>query len=342
MTRLSDLVREQSKGSSIPGTNRDARVHSFQSSGPQAPEQSAHPTDSQAEALYQKAEQELSTVECGVRHRSVLNLDAIQGLADAVVASVRDSDELLRKILSGRQGTPLVHHAINVAVLATKIGLGLKYETVSLNRLALSALVHDVGMMTIPEAVLAKAEPLTVQERMLIDRHPQQGFDLLMGLGSQYEWLAVIVRQEHERWRGQGYPSQLNGSEIHEHALIIGLADVFDALISPRPYRKQLLPHHAVRELLVKGKETFPSELLKILVDQLSMYPLGTTVRLNTGEIGIVSKLNRQCPLRPELHVDHASGSGSIGPAKTIDLSQASAVHIVEVLRPMDVHERAG
>ena len=113
-----------------------------------------------------------------------------------------------------------------------KIGLGLKYETVALNRLALSALVHDVGMMTIPEALLMKVEPLTVQERMLIDRHPQQGFDLLMGLGSQYEWLAVIARQEHERWRGQGYPSQLNCSEIHEHALIIGLADVFDALIS--------------------------------------------------------------------------------------------------------------
>jgi hypothetical protein len=118
------------------------------------------------------------------------------------------------------------------------------------------------------------------------------------------------------------------------------LADVFDALISPRPYRKQLLPHHAVRELLVKGKETFPPELMKILVDQLSMYPLGTTVKLNTGEIGIVSRLNRRYPLRPELHVDHAA-SGSIGPAKTIDLSQASAMHIVEVLRPTDVREGA-
>jgi len=341
MTRLSDLVREQSKGSPIPGTNRDAQAHSFQSSGPQAPMQAVHRIDNQADALYQKAEQELSQLERGVRHRAVLNVDPLHSLADALVASVRDSDELLRKILSGGQGIPLVHHAINVAILATKIGLGLKYETVALNRLALSALVHDVGMMTIPEALLMKVEPLTVQERMLIDRHPQQGFDFLMGLGSQYEWLAVIARQEHERWRGQGYPSQLNCSEIHEHALIIGLADVFDALISPRPYRKQLLPHHAVRELLVKGKETFPSELLKILVDQLSMYPLGTMVRLNTGEIGIVSKLNRQYPLRPELHVDHAAVSGSIGPVKTIDLSQASAVHIVEVLRPMDAHERA-
>ena len=339
MTRLSDLVREEFKGSPIPGTNRDARVHSFHSSGLQAPEEGTHPIDSQAETLYQKAEQELSQLERGVRHRALLNLDAIQGVADALVVSVHNSDELLRKILSGRHGTPLIHHAINVAILAIKIGLGLTYDAVALKRLALSALVHDVGMMTIPEAVLAKTDPLTVQERMLIDRHPQQGFDLLMGLGSQYEWLAMIVRQEHERWRGQGYPSQLNGCEIHEHALIIGLADVFDALISPRPHRQPLLPHHAVREMLVNGKETFPPELLKVLVNQLSMYPLGTTVRLNTGEIGIVSRLNRQYPLRPELHVDHAAVSGSIGPTKTIDLSQASAMHIVEVLRPLDARE---
>ena len=93
--------------------------------------------------------------------------------------------------------------------------------------------------------------------------------------------------------------------------------------------------------MLVKGKETFPPELLKVLVNQLSMYPLGTTVRLNTGEIGIVSRLNRQYPLRPELHVDHAAVSGTIGPAKTIDLSQASAMHIIEVLRPMDAREGA-
>lgn len=340
MTRLSDLVREQSKGSPIPGTDREARVHAFQSSGSPTPEQSSRPTGYQTDVLYKRAEEEMSLLVRGVRQRTVPKLDPLQNVAEALVVSVRDSDELLRKILGGQQGMPLVHHAINVAILAIKVGLGLKMDTAGLTRLALSALVHDIGMMTIPEAVLAKAEPLTSQERMLIDQHPQQGFDLLMGCGSQYEWIAIIARQEHERWQGQGYPARLNRSEIHEYAQIIGLADVYDALISPRPYRKSLLPHHAVRELLVKGKVTFPSELLKIFVDQLSMYPLGTTVRLNTGEIGIVSKLNRQYPLRPELHIDPAGG-GSIGPAKTIDLSQASAVHIVEVLRSVNVPERA-
>ncbi len=340
MTRLSDLVREQSKGSPIPGTNRDAQVHSFHSSGRQASENDTHTIDNLAEALYQKAEQELYKLEHGIRHHAALNLDTIQDLVGALVVSVRDSDELLRKTLSGRQGTPLVHNAINVAILATKIGLGLRYEPVALKRLALSALVHDVGMMTIPKCIFEKTGPLTVQERTLIEQHPQRGFDLLMESGSQYEWLAVIVRQEHERWNGQGYPFRLNGSEIHEHALIIGLADVFDALVSPRPYRKQLVPHHAVRELLVKGRETFPPELLKMLVGQLSMYPLGTTVRLNTGEIGIVSRSNRLFPLRPELCVGHTA-SGSIGPAKTIDLSHASAIHIVEVLCPIDMHETA-
>jgi HD-GYP domain-containing protein (c-di-GMP phosphodiesterase class II) len=88
----------------------------------------------------------------------------------------------------------------------------------------------------------------------------------------------------HERWNGSGYPKQLIGDQIDELALIIGLADVFDALMSSRPYRSGVSPHRAIRALLVHGKKVFPYHLLKALVEQLSIYPLGTTVRLSTGE----------------------------------------------------------
>jgi HD-GYP domain-containing protein (c-di-GMP phosphodiesterase class II) len=112
-------------------------------------------------------------------------------------------------------------------------------------------------------------------------------------------------------------------------ALIIGLADVFDALMNARPYRRGMSPHQAIRALLVSGKTVFPYHLLKALVDQLSVYPLGTTVRLNTGETGVVAQLNRRYPLRPVLQV---SQSGSVPVSKAVDLRVETSLHIVEVV----------
>jgi len=124
----------------------------------------------------------------------------------------------------------------------------------------------------------------------------------------------------------------LTGDQIDEMALIIGLADVFDALMNSRPYRSGVSPHRAIRALLVNGKTVFPYHLLKALVDQLSIYPLGTTVRLNTGETGVVFQLNRQYPLRPIVQVTQQALSAQAPASKTVDLRAATSVHIVEVV----------
>ena len=81
--------------------------------------------------------------------------------------------------------------------------------------------------------------------------------------GKDYGWLAEVVLQAHERGSGQGYPNRLKGREINELAQIIGLVDIFDALVSPRPYRRRLLPHEAIRELLNTERTAFPREIMK-------------------------------------------------------------------------------
>src|SRR5205085_5212968 len=106
----------------------------------------------------------------------------------------------------------------------------------------------------------------------------------------------------------------------------------FDALMSPRPYRRGMSPHQAMRAMLVNGKTIFPHHFLKSLIDQLSIYPLGTTVRLNNGEIGVVFQLNRQYPLRPILHVSQEAESSPVPVTKTVDMRTATSLHIVEVV----------
>jgi HD-GYP domain-containing protein (c-di-GMP phosphodiesterase class II) len=185
-------------------------------------------------------------------------------------------------------------------------------------------------MLQVPGTILDNPGKLSEEDRARIKQHPETSFQMLSKLGSQYAWLAQIAWQEHERWNGQGYPRGLKGDHIHEYARIIGIVDIFEALMSPRPYRKRLLPHEAIRELLVAEKTSFPNQIIKALVQQFTLFPLGTRVKLNTGEFGVVSKLNQRFPLRPVLMIDTGGAAGAS--PRSIDLSTTTLVHIVEVI----------
>jgi HD-GYP domain-containing protein (c-di-GMP phosphodiesterase class II) len=187
-------------------------------------------------------------------------------------------------------------------------------------------------MFALPDSLLYKTGTFTEDERQRMREHPEHGARLFKDVGDVYPWIETVILQEHERWDGSGYPNHLTGNQIDEVALIIGLADVFDALMSARPSRSGGSPHRAIRTLLVEGKTAFPHHLLKALVDELSIYPLGTTVRLNTGETGIVFQLNRQYPLRPIVQVSQQALWGQASVSKTVDLRADTSLHIVEVV----------
>jgi hypothetical protein len=211
--------------------------------------------------------------------------------------------------------------------------MGLGYYGEELHRLALAGLVHDIGLFAMPTGLLTKSARLTPEERTLIEQHPERGFEIILACDPAVHWLAQLTRQAHERWNGQGYPQGLKGRQIHEMAQICGLVDVFDALVSERPYRPRLFPHEAVKELLVTERSTFPREILKALVEQLSVYPLGTTVRLTTGEVGVVVKINSRYPLRPVVKVTRTE-RGEGGQPRELDLSLTPLITVIETLKP--------
>jgi uncharacterized protein YwbE len=282
---------------------------------------------------YREAEHTLGEIATAVQEHRPISLERLEDLAESVVSSLQHNDELVVEALAGPAGSPLVTNLINVAILGTKVGIGLGYHGEELHRLALAGFVHDIGLFAVPKSLITKAGRLTQEERALIERHPELGYQVVENCGPAYHWLAQLTRQAHERFNGQGYPNRLSGREISEVALILGVVDVFDALVSERPYRRRLLPHEAVKELLVAERKTFPREILKALVEQFSVYPLGTTVRLTTGEVGTVAKVNSCYPLRPVVRMDDRQayeGSGSC----EIDLSCVPLVSIAEILNP--------
>jgi hypothetical protein len=282
---------------------------------------------------YSQSEGALNGIAIALQGQHAFALHSLEQLAADLVSSLEQNDELIVEALSGRSGSPLITNLINVAVLGTKVGIGLGYYGEELHRLALTGLVHDIGLFTVPNTLISKSGRLTQEERALIEQHPEFGYRVIEQCGPDYHWLAQLIRQVHERFNGQGYPNRLKGREINEMALICGVVDVFDALVSERPYRRRLLPHLALKELLVAERATFPREILKALVEQLSMYPLGTIVRLTTGDVGVVAKVNSRYPLRPVVRVDGLQANeGAEG--RQIDLSVTPLISVVETVNP--------
>ncbi len=272
---------------------------------------------------YRIAQEQLTGVALAVQRQDELDLEALSALATGMAEALKRSDQLLVQAMSGPAGPPLITNLVNVAILATKVGAGLGYHGKELERLTFAGLLHDIGLFAVPQSLITKSGRLTHDERTLIEQHPELGYEAIRKAGQKYDWLAQVVRQAHERWNGQGYPNKLKGRQISEFAQIIGVVDVFDALVSPRGYRRRFFPHEAVRELMVAERTAFPREVVKALVEQLSAYPLGTSVRLTTGEVGSVMRVNTRYPLRPVVWIEGDTIRGQEG--RQLDLSHHSA-----------------
>ena len=284
---------------------------------------------------YRITQEQLTGVALAVQQQGELDLEALSALAAEIARELKRGDQLLIQAMSGPAGPPLITNLVNVAILATTVGARLGYHGKELDRLTFAGLLHDIGLFAVPQSLITKSGRLTQDERTLIEQHPELGYQTIRKAGQKYDWLAQVVRQAHERWNGQGYPNKLNGRQICEFAQIVGVVDIFDALVSPRGYRRRFFPHEAVRELIVAERTAFPREVVKALVEQLSAYPLGTSVRLTTGEIGSVMRVNARYPLRPVVWIEGDPAYGQ--ERRQLDLSRTPLVTIIETLEPPDV-----
>lgn len=139
-------------------------------------------------------------------------------------------------------------HSVRVADLAVRFGRYLGLEGEDLQALEVGGLLHDLGKIGVPDAVLLKRGPLNRAERALLERHPAIGCAIVEPLGLPEEALAV-VRHHHERWDGMGYPQGLVAGDIPLVARVASLADAWDAMLSSRPYRPRLGKQRARREV---------------------------------------------------------------------------------------------
>jgi len=195
------------------------------------------------------------------------------------------------------------NNALNVAVFASKLALDEGASADELRTVCTAALLHDIGKLLIPAKLLSKRTPLTEEELREVRRHTELGYRLLKDDGSVSLVAAQCALQHHERVDGHGYPYGLKGGDIHPYAKLIGMIDAYDALVSPRSYRDAMLPHEAMDYLYANAESAYDRCKVEQFRNKVAIFPPGTPVTLNTGEQGVVSRLDASCLQRPTVRV---------------------------------------
>lgn len=155
-------------------------------------------------------------------------------------------------------------HCERVAENAVAIGRRLGLAEDDLNQLYWSGLLHDLGKIGVPEAILRKPGPLTEEEFAVMRHHARLGRDILVSVSDAFGQIGAGVYSHHEKWDGTGYPRRLVGSEIPLFGRIIAVADVFEAVTSERPYRRPM-PVEEALQVLAEGSGThFDPEVLRV------------------------------------------------------------------------------
>jgi HD-GYP domain-containing protein (c-di-GMP phosphodiesterase class II) len=234
-----------------------------------------------------------------------LNLDRIRkNVEDLLPDMIRNNDVLMRLNQLKENDDYTFQHSVRVSILATMIGKWLGYSKEELVELGEAGLLFDIGKLSIPDFVLKKPTNVTMEEYELIKKHAQFGYSILLrtkGVSSNIKYAAL---HHHERLDGSGYPLRLKEGQIHDFAKIIMVCDVFDALITDRPYKKGMSPLMAADYISWYSGKLFDGEVCYVFIKRLSEYFMGKKVVLSDGSEGVIVYVDTNFPTRPTVKVN--------------------------------------
>ena len=194
-------------------------------------------------------------------------------------------------------------HSLNVAIISRIIGKWLHFSNEELDTLTLAGLLHDIGKTKIPDEVLNKDGKLTDEEFQMIRNHPKYGYDILKSqpLNSHIKKAALM---HHERCDGSGYPMGLTMEEIDDYALIIAIADVYDAMTAARSYRAPLCPFEVIDEFEKDGLQKYKPKYILTFLENIANAYQNNRVMLSDGTSARIVLLNHRRLSKPLVQLD--------------------------------------
>ena len=235
---------------------------------------------------------------------NAINEDAIkESVNDTVESIVRNPDAMMWLTRLQSKDDISSQHSVNACILAVVFGRYIGLPNSELEKLAVGALMHDIGKLQIPTEILNKPDGLSAQEKKIMHQHPNSSRNLLISAGNYFTSAVDIAYSHHERIDGSGYPRGLKGHSLTPFARMVSIIDVYDSMTTEQVFREELAPFEALKHLNQQKGSLFDTQLVPLFIKMIGVFPVGSVVELSNGEVGIVITSNRDDNLRPKVLV---------------------------------------
>jgi HD-GYP domain-containing protein (c-di-GMP phosphodiesterase class II) len=250
-----------------------------------------------AQEIYTKHESFVGGLKDGVQQIIQANPaggEQIEGLLGDYLKLLVEDIDLFASFASTPTVTSYPHrHSLHVAMLSLAMGARAGLGEEAMKHLGLGALLHDVGMLRVPRSIWGSRQPLSAQQQITVMAHPIYTVEMISQIESIPTEVKYVAYHVHERGNSQGYPRRIPGDLIHPLSKIVSAADQYVALLSDRPYRPAVQPYKAV-ESMVKSVASgrIDAESVRLLLQTVSLYPVGSYVILSNGQLAKVLRTN--------------------------------------------------
>jgi HD-GYP domain-containing protein (c-di-GMP phosphodiesterase class II) len=255
-----------------------------------------------ATETFTEAKRAVGNIFENLRRGGGLDVPQLETVVGSMVDSVfRNRDAMSWLARMKNTDDYLYSHSLAASVWALAFGRHLGLDKDTLKAIGTGAMLLDVGKTSLPTELLKRAGKPSEAEWVLIRAHVARSVELVRSSARVDGRVLTMIATHHERLDGSGYPDKLKGDEIPLVGRIAGIVDSYDAMVAHRPYSQPKSPYDAVRELKRLAGVAFPAQLVELFIQAVGVFPTGTLVELNTGEVGVVTGQNRFRRLRPEV-----------------------------------------
>lgn len=276
-----------------------------------------------AKATYRNSFEKMHVVFKDLRMGQSLNVLAVKDAVQEMTSSImRNPDALKLLCVIQERDDNAVTHALHVCILCLAFGyyLGLKKDMIQ--KLGVGALLHDIGETKLPDGLFWRSKHYTKDEKNEIQKHTQYGVEILSEVQGLDSVVVEIVRDHHERLNCTGFPNQSCGDQISYNAMLVSIVDVYDSVTMGYEGKEKVSCTNALKSMYDWRNELFQSELVEHFIQCLGIYPIGSVIKLNTGEIGIIITFDDYSRLAPRVMLLLDKDKKRYPSPKIIDLSK--------------------
>jgi len=229
----------------------------------------------------------------------------IHGVKDVVKENVKqvleNEDAMLMMTLLKNKSDSRAEHSLNVSILAIGFARYIGYSQDQLEDIGMSGLLHDVGQVKIDTKLLVKTGKLNQSEMTEMCNHPRYAFEILQKKSGLSPSCIDVAINHHERLSGQGYPRGLTADKLSDAVRLVSIVDVFESLTSPQSFRGSMSVVDAYKILMNGKRSHFDEKMVIKFVEWRGIYPPGSIVEMENGEVGIVIATNKEYKLKPKV-----------------------------------------